>query len=144
MPGAGQDRDSISAVKSHSPLAPRSRTLTGIFSRYCLFFDPRHNDLNWFVLETERAILLQVSDSQLHLDLAKRALDLHLDHHAGKRLPYVCISARGLHQKFVRLEGPAAGEELHAVDASGGYGSACLGAAHPDIINAMVHSLEHD
>ena len=88
--------------------------------------------------------MLQVSDSQLHLDLAKRALDLHLDHHAGKRLPYVCVSARGLHQKFVRLEGPATGDELQVVDASGGYGSACLGAAHPDVINAMVHSLEND
>ena len=88
--------------------------------------------------------MLQLSDSQLRIDLAKRALDLHLDHYAGKRLPYVCISARGLHQKFVRLEGPAAGSELQVVDASGGYGSACLGAAHPDITNAMVYSLEND
>ena len=101
-------------------------------------------DSNQFVLETERVPLLQVSDSQLRIDLAKRALDLHLDHYGGKRLPYVCVSARGLRQKFVRLEGPAAGSELQVVDASGGYGSACLGAAHPDITNAMVYSLEND
>lgn len=88
--------------------------------------------------------MLQLSEAQLNLDLAKRALNLHLDHYAGKRLPYVCISARGLHQKFARLEGPHAGGEIQVIDASGGYGSACLGAAHPDITNAMIHSLEND
>ena len=91
-----------------------------------------------------RVILLQVSESQLQIDLAKRALDIHLDHYGGKRLPYLSVSAKGLNQKFIRLEGPDAGSELQVVDASGGYASACLGAAHPEIIQAVVRSLEND
>jgi acetylornithine/N-succinyldiaminopimelate aminotransferase len=89
--------------------------------------------------------MLQSSlDSQSCVDLAKRAADIHLDHYAGKRLPYVCVSASGLHQRFLRLEGPDAGSELLVMDASGGYASACLGAGHPDICKAAVHSLEND
>jgi acetylornithine/N-succinyldiaminopimelate aminotransferase len=33
---------------------------------------------------------------------------------------------------------------LDVMDASGGYASACLGAGHPDICKAAVHSLEND
>jgi acetylornithine/N-succinyldiaminopimelate aminotransferase len=89
--------------------------------------------------------LLQSSlKSQSCVDLAKRAAGIHLDHYAGKRLPYVCVSASGLHQRFVRLEGPHAGSELDVMDASGGYASACLGAGHPDICEAAAHSLEND
>jgi acetylornithine/N-succinyldiaminopimelate aminotransferase len=89
--------------------------------------------------------LLQASlASHSCVDLAKRAVQIHLDHYAGKRLPYVCVSASGLHQRFVRLEGPDSGTELLVTDASGGYASACLGAGHPDICKAAVHSLEND
>ena len=84
------------------------------------------------------------SESQSWVDWAQRASHIHLDHYAGKRLPYVCVSARGLHQRFVRLEGPGAGSELDVMDASGGYASACLGAGHPDICKAAIHSLEND
>jgi acetylornithine/N-succinyldiaminopimelate aminotransferase len=78
------------------------------------------------------------------IDLAKRALDIHFDHYGGNRLPYVCVSAAGLYQRFVRLEGPNAGTELRVMDASGGYASACLGAGHPYIVKAAIHSLEND
>jgi acetylornithine/N-succinyldiaminopimelate aminotransferase len=78
------------------------------------------------------------------IGLAKRALDIHIDHYGGKRLPYSCVSAAGLYHQFVRLEGPLAGTELRVMDASGGYASACLGAGHPDIIKAATHSLEND
>jgi len=92
-----------------------------------------------------RWLLLQSSlESQSCVDLAKRAVDIHLDHYGGKRLPYVCVSATGLRQRFVRLEGPDAGSELDVMDAGGGYASACLGAGHPDICKAAVHSLEND
>jgi acetylornithine/N-succinyldiaminopimelate aminotransferase len=84
------------------------------------------------------------SESQSWVDWAQRASHIHLDHYAGKRLPYVCVSASGLHQRFVRLEGPGAGSELDVMDASGGYASACLGAGHPDICKAAIHSLEND
>ena len=83
-------------------------------------------------------------ESQSCVDLAKRGLQIHLDHYAGKRLPYACVSASGLYQRFVRLEGPDAGSELLVMDASGGYASACLGAGHPEICKAAIHSLEND
>ena len=89
-------------------------------------------------------MLQSLSESQSHLDLAKRALRIHVDHYGGKRLPYVCVSAAGLSQQFVRLEGPNAGTELQVTDASGGYASACLGAGHPEISRAAVHSIEND
>ncbi len=82
--------------------------------------------------------------SQSDIDLAKRALRLHIDHYGGRRLPYMCVSATGLYQQFVRLEGPGAGTELRVMDASGGYASACLGAGHPDIVKAAIHSLQND
>lgn len=84
------------------------------------------------------------SRSPSHLDLTKRALDIHLDHYGGKRLPYLCVSASGLYQQFVRLKGPHAGSELRVMDASGGYASACLGAAHPEIVRAVIKSLQKD
>lgn len=84
------------------------------------------------------------SESLSRLDQAKRAVEIHLDHYGGKRLPYVCVSATGLYQQFVRLEGPDAGTELRVMDASGGYASACLGAGHPEIVKAVINSLETD
>jgi acetylornithine/N-succinyldiaminopimelate aminotransferase len=84
------------------------------------------------------------SESQSCIDLAKRALRIHLDHYGGNRLPYLCVSATGLYQQLVRLEGPDAGSELRVIDASGGYASACLGAGHPDIAKAAIHSLQND
>jgi len=92
----------------------------------------------------EVTLVQSLLESQACVDSAKRAVPIHLDHYAGKRLPYVCVSASGLHQRFVRLEGPDAGSELDVIDASGGYASACLGAGHPDICKAAVHSLEND
>lgn len=82
--------------------------------------------------------------AQSPTDLAKQALQIHLDHYGGKRLPYVCVSANGLHQKFVHLEGPDAETPLDVLDASGGFASACLGAGHPVICKAVIHSLKND
>lgn len=84
------------------------------------------------------------SESPSHFDLAKRGAHIHLDHYGGKRLPYVCVSAAGLHQQLVRLEGPNEGTELRVIDASGGYASACLGAGHPEIVKAVIKSLQED
>jgi len=89
-------------------------------------------------------LLQPPSEAPTHLDLSKRALDIHLDHYGGKRLPYACVSASGLVQQFVRLEGPDAGTELSVVDASGGYASACLGAGHPEIVRAVIKAVQKD
>ena len=89
-------------------------------------------------------LLQSPSESVFYMDLAKLALDIQLDHYGGKRLPYICVSASGLSQQFVRLEGADAGTELCVLDASGGYASACLGAGHPEIIRAVIDSLHKD
>ena len=89
-------------------------------------------------------LLQSPSESPAHHDLTKRALDIHIDHYGGKRLPYVCVSASGLVQQFVRLEGPDAGTELSVMDASGGYASACLGAGHPEIVRAVIKAVQKD
>jgi acetylornithine/N-succinyldiaminopimelate aminotransferase len=83
-------------------------------------------------------------DSQTYVDLAKQALNIHIDHYGGKRLPYVCVSASGLYHRFVRLGGSKVESDLPVIDASGGYASACLGAGHPEICKAAINSLQTD
>jgi ornithine--oxo-acid transaminase len=68
----------------------------------------------------------------------RRGTAYHMDHYGGKRLPFACISANGLRQTLLRLDGPNAGQTLDVLDASGGYASACLGAGHPCIGNAFA------
>ncbi|MBA6439085.1 aminotransferase class III-fold pyridoxal phosphate-dependent enzyme [Streptomyces sp. GMR22] len=65
---------------------------------------------------------------------------LHLSHYAGARLPFACLEASGVTQTFVELDGPAAGRVFPVLDASGGYGSACLGAAHPVAAAALARA----
>lgn len=67
---------------------------------------------------------------------------LQMDHYGGGRLPFACLQARGLIQRMVPLEGPEAGKVLEVMDASGGYASACLGAGHPRMQQALRDGLE--
>lgn len=67
---------------------------------------------------------------------------LQMDHYGGGRLPFTCVQARGLVQQMVPLEGEGAGQVLEVLDASGGYASACLGAAHPCLQPAFREGLE--
>lgn len=71
----------------------------------------------------------------------RRSLSVHLDHYAGKRLPYVCLSASGLRQQMAKLESDRLGEPFSVIDASGGYASACLGAGHPVVVRALSEAL---
>lgn len=71
------------------------------------------------------------------LDLLRAARSIHLDHYGGQRLPFACLSARGLHQRLIKLEGGDAGRVHDVIDASGGYASACLGAGHPLVAEAL-------
>jgi len=54
--------------------------------------------------------------------------EVHLDHYGGGRLPFAVLGGQGLRQRFVELAGAHAGTAFEAIDASGGYASACLGA----------------
>lgn len=63
--------------------------------------------------------------------------DLHLDHYQSHRLPFAVTGGQGLRQRFVELDGPQAGQTFDAIDASGGYGSACLGSGHEVVREAF-------
>lgn len=75
------------------------------------------------------------------LDALRAAQALHLDHYGGKRLPYACLSAHGLRQRLVKLEGDSAGSVYEVIDASGGYASACLGAGHGALQKAVAEAM---
>ncbi|RKH29407.1 aminotransferase class III-fold pyridoxal phosphate-dependent enzyme [Corallococcus praedator] len=72
----------------------------------------------------------------------RAGMALQMDHYGGGRLPYVCLKAKGLVQHMATLEGPDAGRVVEVLDASGGYASACLGAGHPRMQEALRDGLE--
>ncbi|WP_432043169.1 aminotransferase class III-fold pyridoxal phosphate-dependent enzyme [Streptomyces cadmiisoli] len=63
--------------------------------------------------------------------------DVQFDHYGGQRLPFGCTGASGIIQHFVELSGSDAGRAFDVLDASGGYGSACLGAGSEVIAAAL-------
>jgi acetylornithine/succinyldiaminopimelate/putrescine aminotransferase len=66
----------------------------------------------------------------------------HFDHYRRKPLPFACISAKGLDLDLVDLGSDRTGERFTVMDASGGYGSACLGAGHPVVKRALHRAVE--
>jgi ornithine--oxo-acid transaminase len=75
------------------------------------------------------------------LERLRAGMALQMDHYGGGRLPFASLQASGLVQRMVSLEGPEAGRLLEVMDASGGYASACLGAGHPRMQEALRESL---
>ncbi|TDB81630.1 MULTISPECIES: aminotransferase class III-fold pyridoxal phosphate-dependent enzyme [unclassified Micromonospora] len=71
------------------------------------------------------------------LRLLRAGRDLHLDHYQSHRLPYAVTGGRGVRSRLVPLDGPDAGREFEVIDASGAYGSACLGAGHETVRRAL-------
>ncbi|MFI7702660.1 aminotransferase class III-fold pyridoxal phosphate-dependent enzyme [Nonomuraea sp. NPDC049480] len=80
--------------------------------------------------------LCEISESALQDVLLSQ--ETHVDHYGGRRLPIACVRGHGIEIEAVHLAAGRRGEPLHLLDASGGYGSACLGAGH----EAMRQSLE--
>ncbi|MBD1372670.1 aminotransferase class III-fold pyridoxal phosphate-dependent enzyme [Hazenella sp. IB182357] len=76
----------------------------------------------------------QIPNEQLHA--LRFGHDMHFNHY-GQKLPFASINAKGLTQQLVSLEGDHAGTPFETIDASGGYGSACLGAGHEVMLEAM-------
>jgi acetylornithine/N-succinyldiaminopimelate aminotransferase len=68
---------------------------------------------------------------------------LHLDHYAGRRLPYVAVSGNGVRQLLQSTAADSPGRLIEVVDASGGYASACLGANPPAVTSALTTLLPH-
>jgi acetylornithine/N-succinyldiaminopimelate aminotransferase len=69
--------------------------------------------------------------------------DVQFDHYGANPLPFGCTGASGIVQHFVELagsdeEGSDRGRSFEVLDASGGYGSACLGAGSEVIAGAMA------
>ncbi|WP_043623047.1 aminotransferase class III-fold pyridoxal phosphate-dependent enzyme [Nonomuraea candida] len=67
--------------------------------------------------------------------------DIQFDHYGGDPLPFGCTGATGIVQHFVELTGSRAGRSFDVLDASGGYGSACLGAGSAVIAEALATSV---
>lgn len=67
--------------------------------------------------------------------------EVGFDHYGAEPLPFGCTGASGLVQRFVELTGDAAGRSVDVLDASGGYGSACLGAGSDVIAAAMADAV---
>lgn len=79
-----------------------------------------------------------------HLERLQGGVELHLDHYGGSRLPWACVGSRGIEQDFVCISGPSRGKRVTALDASGAYASACLGAGHPGLLDAVRDSMAQD
>ncbi|QRK10454.1 aminotransferase class III-fold pyridoxal phosphate-dependent enzyme [Archangium violaceum] len=89
--------------------------------------------------------ILQADGKRLEpkvLETLRAGRAVHMDHYDGHRLPYACIEAQGVVQKMTPLEGETAGLVHEVIDASGGYASACLGAGHPVVIQALTQAVE--
>ncbi|MFF5209652.1 aminotransferase class III-fold pyridoxal phosphate-dependent enzyme [Streptosporangium sp. NPDC000396] len=68
--------------------------------------------------------------------------DLHLDHYRGGRPPFASLGGQGLRQRLAELEGERAGTVFEVLDASGGYASACLGAGHAVVRDALRRAVD--
>ncbi|MFR9753616.1 aminotransferase class III-fold pyridoxal phosphate-dependent enzyme [Nocardia sp. 004] len=79
----------------------------------------------------------QTTDAQRLVD----GMDLHLDHYGGRQLDLAVIGGDGIWADAVVTAGPRRGELIRAMDASGTYASACLGAAHPVVADALATGL---
>lgn len=64
--------------------------------------------------------------------------EVQFDHYGSEPLPFGCTGASGIVQRFVELTGDRAGRSFDVLDASGGYGSACLGAGSEVIAAAAA------
>ncbi|MFC4032316.1 aminotransferase class III-fold pyridoxal phosphate-dependent enzyme [Streptomyces polygonati] len=68
--------------------------------------------------------------TEAELDQLQQSQHTHYNHYDRPPLPFACLSARGIAMEAVELTGPHRGETFTLYDASGGYGSACLGAGN--------------
>ncbi|SER90131.1 acetylornithine aminotransferase/ornithine--oxo-acid transaminase [Lentzea xinjiangensis] len=67
------------------------------------------------------------------------AQEHHLNHYGRARLPFSSVRASGVEIEMADLSRD--GELFSVIDASGGYGSACLGAGHPAVRGALDRGL---
>ncbi|HEX3647522.1 MAG TPA: aminotransferase class III-fold pyridoxal phosphate-dependent enzyme [Pseudonocardiaceae bacterium] len=75
------------------------------------------------------------------LRLLRLGRDIHADQYRSNRLPFGVTEAHGVRKRLVELDGPHSGRSFEAIDATGGYGSACLGAGHPVVRDSLVRGI---
>jgi acetylornithine/N-succinyldiaminopimelate aminotransferase len=75
------------------------------------------------------------------LDVVLESQQTHFNHYSGKRLPFACVKANGIEMTVVDTSPEADGQLLQVLDASGGYGSASLGAGHPAVLAALQRAV---
>lgn len=80
--------------------------------------------------------------NHLDADSLRFADRMHMNHYGKRRLPYAGLSASGLTQTLIELDGPRAGRVFDVLDASGGYGAACLGAANEAAREWLTEAVE--
>jgi ornithine--oxo-acid transaminase len=73
--------------------------------------------------------------------LLRRGSAMQMDHYAGGKLPFACIRSHGLVQQMARLDASGDLSLFDVIDASGGYASACLGAGHSAILDALSRAV---
>jgi acetylornithine/N-succinyldiaminopimelate aminotransferase len=64
---------------------------------------------------------------------------LHFNHYGRPPMPFACLRASGIEIEAADLTGD--GAPFRLLDASGAYGSACLGAGHPVMIESVRRAL---
>jgi acetylornithine/N-succinyldiaminopimelate aminotransferase len=79
--------------------------------------------------------------TESELDQLQRSQSMHYNHYGRPPLPFACLGARGIELEAVELAGPRRGETFTLFDASGGYGSACLGAGHDSVRRSLQRAV---
>ena len=77
----------------------------------------------------------EVTESDL--DAISFSQQVHFNHYGKSPLPFACLRGHGIEIEAVHLAGPLRGQVLQLLDASGGDASACLGAGHPAVREAL-------
>ncbi|MGP4016045.1 aminotransferase class III-fold pyridoxal phosphate-dependent enzyme [Saccharopolyspora sp. 5N708] len=76
------------------------------------------------------------------LEILQHARDIQFDHYGGPKLPYACVAARGIEMDLIGTAEDNRGRTHTAIDASGGYGTACLGAGHPEMLRSLQRAVQ--
>lgn len=83
------------------------------------------------------------NSSIAELDSILLGQKIHFNHYGNSKMPFACLSAKGISQTFIKIDGENIGETFEVLDVSGGYGSACLGASHPVPKQALIRAVDN-
>ncbi len=73
-----------------------------------------------------------------HAEQIALEASLHFDHYNGHRLPFACLSAKGITQTLASCRVPI--QEHSIIDLSAAYSSATLGAGNQELLQVLAQS----